>query len=101
MPTNPAGTNAPTPIDFIALSLTAGSITIPAGANASPSQTVTLASTGSCSTYYQLFGTSGGWQGYGSAGTLSGLTVTFPTGTNSGSSTLTPGTTYYLAYVCF
>lgn len=102
LPTNPSGTNAPTTIEFVTLAVTAGSITIPAGANAAPVQTVTLANTGTCKTYYQGFAGGGAWQGgFGTAGTLSGSTVTFPTGTNSSSVTLTASNTYYIAYVCF
>lgn len=102
LPTNPAGSNAPTTIAFVAFSLSSGSITIPSGATASPAQSVTLATTGTCSTYYSLFGTASGWQGgYSNAGTLSGTTVTFPSGTNSNPITLSTGTTYYIAFVCF
>gem|GEM_PF-3934725 len=101
LPTNPAGSNAPTTIAFVAFSLSSGSITLLAGASASPAFAVTLASTGTCSTYYSSFGTASGWQGYSNAGTLSGSTVTFASGTNSNPTTLTTGTNYYLAFVCF
>ncbi len=100
LPTNPAGSNAPTPIAFLAFTLTSGSISIPTGANAAPAQSITLANTGTCSTYYTTFGTTA-WQGYGNAGTLSSLTVSFPTGQNSNVTTLTTGTNYYVAFVCF
>ena len=82
--------------------MTAGSITVPPGALTSPLQTVTIASTGTCSTYGESFATAAqGWQG-ASQGTLNGLTVTFPAGQNSSGTTLNvAGSPYFIGYFCY
>jgi hypothetical protein len=103
LPTNSNGGGAPKgTLVFETLNVTAGSITVPVGATASPVQTVTIASTGTCSTYGQSFTSTGQpWQGT-SSGTLSGLTVTFPAGQSSQTTTLnTAGSPYFIAYLCY
>jgi hypothetical protein len=101
LPTNPSGTNAPTTIEFVTLAVTQGSITVGTGATAGPAQSITLANVGSCKTYFQSFATGGAWQGFGNAGTLTGATVNFPAGQNSGSQVLNAGNTYFLVFACF
>ncbi|HTZ54375.1 MAG TPA: hypothetical protein VMB20_04880 [Candidatus Acidoferrum sp.] len=82
--------------------MTAGSIALGTGSGTSPQQTVTLASTGTCSAYYEAFATGAGWQGgLGSPGSLSGLTVTFAPGQGSGGTLNAAGSPYYIAFVCF
>ena len=102
LPTNPSGTNAPQTLLFESLTVTSGFITIPAGATTSPQQTVTIANTGTCATYGQSFSVTGGaWQGV-SLGTLSALTVAFPSGQNSSGITLNAaGSPYVIAYLCY
>ena len=104
LPSNPStGTGAPkAALLYEELQVTAGSITVPPGALTSPLQTVTIASTGTCSTYGESFATSAqGWQG-ASQGTLNGLTVTFPAGQNSSGTTLNvAGSPYFIGYFCY
>jgi hypothetical protein len=89
-------------IVFETLNVTAGSIALGTGAGQAPQQTVTLASAGTCSTYYEAFAAGGTWQGgYGNAGTLSGLTVTFAPGNGNGGTLNASGSPYYVAFVCF
>ena len=102
-PTNPSGTGTPkAALLYETLTVTNGSITVPVGPTASPIQSVTLASTGTCSTYAQSFAPTGqGWQG-ASTGTLSGLTVTFPAGQSSSQTVLNAaGSPYWIGYFCY
>ena len=102
LPTSPSGTSAPQTLIFEALTVTNGSITVPAGASAGPTQSVTIANKGTCATFLEAFTAAGTpWNG-GSVGTFSGLTATFPSGQNSSSVTLNAaGSPYYLAYLCY
>lgn len=104
LPTSPSGTSTPkAALLYEELTVTAGSITITNGATTSPLQTVTIASTGSCSTYGQSFASAqqGSWQG-ATSGTLNGLTVTFPPGQSSNSTMLTvAGSPYIVGYFCY
>jgi hypothetical protein len=104
LPTAPSGaTGSLQTVIFETLAVQSGSITLATGNGQSPQQTVTLASTGTCSSteYYEAFAASGAWQGgWGSAGTLSNLTVTFAPG-NSNGAALTAGNTYYVVFACY
>lgn len=102
LPTNPGtGSSTPKTLLFETLTITAGSITVPAGNNTSPVQTVTVANTGTCVSYGQIFAAGGAWQGV-STGTVSGATVSFGAGQNSGSTTLNAaGSPYFIGYVCY
>lgn len=102
LPTGPTGTAPKAALLYETLTVTAGSITVPVGTTASPLQTVTIASTGTCSSYGQSFAQSlGGWQG-ASSGTLNGLTVTFPAGQSTNQTVLNvAGSPYYIGYFCY
>ena len=101
LPTNPAGSSAPQTLIFETLTVTAGSINVGTGATAGPAQSVTIANTGTCTTYAQSFATGGAWQGAGT-GTLSGVTATFPASQNASPITLNAaGSPYYIAYLCY
>jgi hypothetical protein len=103
LPTDPSGSATPKTIVFETLTVTAGSIALATGAGQAPAQTMTLASAGTCSTYYEAFAAAGGqWQGgYGNAGTLSGTTVTFAAGNGNGGALNAAGSPYYVVFVCF
>jgi hypothetical protein len=104
LPTSPASPGAtPQAVIYETLNVTAGSITVNSGANASPLQTITYANIGTCSTFAQSFAATGGgsWQG-ASAGNRTGLTVTFPAGQSSNTTVLNAaGSPYWIAYLCY
>jgi hypothetical protein len=112
--TLPASPNASPlqPILFETLSFPAGaSVSVPTSST-SPSETLTLASTTGCTTFFQTAGgaasnpatTLQGWQAFGSTGvTAIGATATFPSGQSGGTITLgdpTVATTYFLLFAC-
>jgi hypothetical protein len=101
LPTSPTGSGTAKTIVFETLNVTAGSIAIGTGAGTAPVQTVTLASTGSCASYYTAFAGGGAWQGFGTAGTFSGLTVTFAAGNGNGATLTSAGSPYYVLFACF
>ncbi|HTX56357.1 MAG TPA: hypothetical protein VMD47_04560 [Candidatus Acidoferrales bacterium] len=104
LPTAPSGvTGSVQTIIFETLAVQSGSITLGSGSGQSPEQTVTLASTGTCTSteYYSAFAANGSWQsGWDGSGSLSGLTVTFAPGEGNGG-TLTAGNTYYVVFACY
>lgn len=102
LPTNSNGAAPKAALLYETLAVTAGSITVMTGPTAAPAQTVTVASTGSCSTYGESFGTAAqGWQGADNSFTLNGLTVTFPAGQSTNQTVLSNGNTYYIGYFCY
>lgn len=103
LPLSPTGMSTPkAALLYETLAVNSGSITVPSGTTTSPQQSITLANTGTCSTYGESFTSAGqAWQGTGS-GTLSGLTATFGAGQNSSTVQLTPlGSPYYVGYFCY
>ena len=91
----------PTALFFAKFNLGSGSsITIPALDN-SPDVKFTVSTTAGCTTYYQVFGTPAGWQGYGTGvPASSGTTIDFPPTQNGSATDLTSATTYYVGLVC-
>jgi hypothetical protein len=61
----------------------------------------TVSTTAGCTTYYQIFGTAAGWQGYSNGvPASSGTTIDFAPSQNSKAVSLSSGTTYYVGLVC-